>query len=108
MIRLLRIVAVAISLTFALTWFVRAQNVTVFSGSSITSLQSALSVALVNALPAPADDPLLDSFGNVVLDPSGNPVSDPKEPFHSVNPHDFDPGGTHLVEAAWLDGIGCP
>jgi hypothetical protein len=66
--------------------------------------------ARFNAMPAPADDPLMDSSGHPVMDSNGNPESDPNEGFHrvSVTPHDFDPAKTFLVEAAWLDGIGCP
>ena len=64
-------------------------------------------VALLNAIPAPADDPLRDPSGNVVLDAFGNHVSDPNEQFHAVIPHDFDPGHTYLVEGGWLDGLGC-
>src|SRR5438105_3512146 len=67
-----------------------------------------LDTAILNAIPPPADDPLLDAAGNPVLDASGNIVSDPKENFHQVKPHDFDPGNTFLVENGWLDGIGCP
>src|SRR5881396_3236966 len=28
--------------------------------------------------------------------------------FNNVEPHEFDPGHTHLVQGAWLSGIGCP
>jgi hypothetical protein len=28
--------------------------------------------------------------------------------FRDVKPQEFDPGRTHLVQAAWLEGIGCP
>src|SRR2546428_11145081 len=28
--------------------------------------------------------------------------------FNQVKPSEFDPGKTFLVQAAWLDGIGCP
>ncbi|HEY7623706.1 MAG TPA: hypothetical protein VIA63_01630 [Candidatus Limnocylindria bacterium] len=28
--------------------------------------------------------------------------------FHEVKPGEFDPGKTYLVQAAWLDGLGCP
>jgi len=35
-------------------------------------------------------------------------MSDPNEKFHSVKPSEFDPARTQLVQAAWLDGIGCP
>jgi hypothetical protein len=71
-------------------------------------LSSILDAATLNALPPPADNPLLDANGNVVLDANGNPVSDPNENFHVVIPHDFDPGHTNLVEAGWMDGLGCP
>jgi hypothetical protein len=63
---------------------------------------------MFNTVPAPADAPLLDASGNVVVDAAGNPVSDPNETFHAVIPHDFDPGHTNLVESQWLDGTGCP
>jgi len=29
-------------------------------------------------------------------------------PFNNVEPHEFDPGHTFLVQAAWLQGLGCP
>src|SRR5947209_6361668 len=69
-------------------------------------LQNAL--AMFSSIPEPADQPLLDAAGNVVLDPTGNPVSDPNEKFHTVKPGQFDPGHTFLVQAAWLNGTGCP
>ncbi|HET7420928.1 MAG TPA: hypothetical protein VFL27_11155 [Candidatus Dormibacteraeota bacterium] len=68
----------------------------------------ALETALLGALPAPADDPLLDASGNPVLDASGNPVSDPNEGFHAVIPRVFDPGHTFLVQSVWITGMGCP
>jgi len=71
------------------------------------NINVALNLAILNAIPPPADDPLLDANGNVVRDVSGNPVPDPAEQFHAVIPHDFDPGHTYLVEAGWLDGLGC-
>src|SRR4029077_8260477 len=67
-----------------------------------------LNAALMEATPAPPDDPLLDANGSPVLDASGQPVSDPNEAFHKVIPHVFDPFHTHLVQSTWLDGIGCP
>jgi len=67
-----------------------------------------LVLSMLNVTPPPADDPLLDANGNVVLDAFGNPVSDPKENFHQVKPGEFDPAHTNLVQAAWLNGIGCP
>src|SRR5438132_9985472 len=33
---------------------------------------------------------------------------DPPGKFHAVKPQEFDPGKTNLVQAAWLNGIGCP
>jgi hypothetical protein len=68
----------------------------------------AVETQLLAALPAPADDPLLDANGNPVLDASGNPVSDPNEAYHAVIPRVFDPGHTFLVQSVWVTGIGCP
>src|SRR5437899_13097800 len=48
-----------------------------------------LNVGLLNLLPPPT-----------TTDPPGN--------FHHVQPADFDPGKTYLVQATWLSGIGCP
>jgi len=47
-------------------------------------------LAMLDAIPEPLDDP---------LDPPG---------FFQVKPQEFDPGKTNLVQAAWLNGIGCP
>jgi len=72
------------------------------------ALPVAFNQAIANAIPAPADDPLLDANGNVVYDAQGNPVSDPNEAFHQVKPQEYDPAHTDLVQAAWLNAIGCP
>jgi hypothetical protein len=72
------------------------------------ALPVAFNQAIANAIPAPADDPLLDANGNVVYDAQGNAVSDPNEPFHQVKPQEYDPAHTNLVQAAWLNAIGCP
>ncbi len=48
------------------------------------------SLALFNAIPEPLVNP---------LDPPG---------FFQVKPQEFDPGHTNLVQAAWLNGTGCP
>src|SRR3989442_4924959 len=50
----------------------------------------ALGLAMLDAIP----EPLVDR-----LDPPG---------FFQVKPQEFDPGKTNLVQAAWLNGIGCP
>src|SRR5947209_9456414 len=50
----------------------------------------ALGLAMLDAIPEPLVDP---------LDPPG---------FFQVKPQEFDPGKTHLVQAAWLHGTGCP
>jgi hypothetical protein len=113
--KLLGLMTVAACLGLAL--FLRAQ--TLGPTTPTSTAQSTLSpdqvarllqssLAIMNAMPAPVDDPLLDANGNVVLDASGNPVSDPNEQFHSVKPQEFDPAHTYLVQAAWLNGIGCP
>jgi hypothetical protein len=72
------------------------------------NINLSLTQGILNAIPPPADAPLLDANGNVVLDASGNPVSDPAEKFHQVHPSVFDPAHTNLVESGWMDGIGCP
>jgi hypothetical protein len=107
----LRLAALTACAALALTWFVSAQTLdpipTQNAPAWVTSaLQSTL--AMLNAIPEPADDPLLDSSGNVVLDSSGQPESDPNETFHQAKPQEFDPAHTNLVQAAWLNGIGCP
>src|SRR3954471_14026480 len=107
----LRLAALTACSALALTWFVSAQTLdptpTQSAPAWVTSaLQSTLPI--LSAIPAPADDPLLDSSGNVVLAPSGQPESDPNETFHQAKPQEFDPAHTNLVQAAWLNGIGCP
>jgi hypothetical protein len=67
-----------------------------------------LSQAMLDAMPPPQDDPMLDATGAPVLDATGKPVSDPAEGFHKVIPGVFDPAQTHLVQSTWLDGVGCP
>jgi hypothetical protein len=67
-----------------------------------------LSQAMLDAMPPPQDDPMLDASGAPVLDATGKPVSDPSESFHKVIPGVFDPAQTHLVQSTWLDGVGCP
>jgi len=81
-------------------------QITTTTTNSVANLLQ-MGLAVFNTIPAPADAPLLDASGNVVLDASGNPVSDPNEGFHVVIPQDFDPGHTNLVEAGWHDGLGC-
>jgi hypothetical protein len=107
----LRLAALTACSALALTWFVSAQTLDTPTTQSTpawvsNALQSTL--AILSAIPEPADDPLLDSSGNVVLDSSGRPQSDPNESFHQVKPQEFDPAHTNLVQAAWLNGIGCP
>jgi hypothetical protein len=65
-------------------------------------------LAILGAVPPPADDPMLDASGNVMMDASGHPMCDPAEKFHQVKPQEFDPDHTYLVQAAWLSGTGCP
>jgi hypothetical protein len=49
--------------------------------------------ALMSLIPEPVLDPLVDP-------PPGS--------FRVVKPQEFDPGRTNLVQAAWLNAIGCP
>jgi hypothetical protein len=107
----LRLAALTVFAALALTGFVSAQTLdpptTQTTPAWVTSaLQSTL--GMLSAIPEPADDPLLDLSGSVVLDSSGKPESDPNESFHQVKPQEFDPAHTDLVQAAWLNGIGCP
>jgi len=99
----IRFAAMTAFLSLALAPFVSAQNL-----GNMPALATLQSLATLSALPEPADDPLLDSSGNVMLDAFGNPMSDPKEGFHQVKPSEFDPAHSNLVQAAWLHGIGCP
>jgi hypothetical protein len=96
--RRIRLAVITVALVLSATWLVRAQNL----GGLLN-----LSLAVMNAVPPPADDPMFDSFGNVMMDASGHPISDPKEQFHQVKPYDFDPARTYMVEATWVDAIGC-
>jgi hypothetical protein len=98
--------AVCVGLTGGVASLVHAQTLTSNAVGLLETLDCG--VAMVNALPAPADDPLLDASGNVVVDAFGNPVSDPNETFHQVKPGQYDPAHTYLVQAAWLNGTGCP
>jgi hypothetical protein len=78
------------------------------AANQVPNINVALSQAMLDAIPAPQDDPLLDATGAPVLDATGKPVSDPAENFHKVIPAAFDPAKTHLVQSTWLDGVGCP
>jgi hypothetical protein len=89
--------------SFALASSARADAID-FSAPSL--VQATLSI--MNAIPPPDDDPLLDSSGNVMYDALGKPMSDPNESFHQVKPQEFDPAHTGLVQALWLHGTGCP
>lgn len=89
----------------AIAWSARAQ---VLGGTSTPTGPVDALLAILQAVPPPVDDPLLDDSGNVVYDASGNPVSDPKEDFHQVTPIQFDPDHLFLVQSAWLNGTGCP
>src|ERR1051325_2478111 len=50
------------------------------------------------------ESPLL----SLIPEPIVDPLEDPPGQFKAVKPQEFDPAGTHLVQAAWLHGIGCP
>ena len=114
--KLLRLATLTASLSLALMvllFFTVAHSQivnTTGSGLSPAAIEKMLqnALAMFSAIPEPADQPLLDAAGNVVLDANGNPLSDPDEKFHTVKPGQFDPGHTFLVQAAWLNGTGCP
>ena len=72
------LLAGAAALLFAVPQRVQAQTV-----------NTQLNIGLLTLLPEP-----------VTTDPPGS--------FHHVQPADFDPAKTNLVQSAWLNGIGCP
>ena len=72
----------AVLLLFTITH--PAQSQTTISAGAVQ-----LNVGLLNLLPQPA-------------------TTDPPGSFKHVQPSDFDPGKTYLVQAAWLSGMGCP
>ncbi len=74
----------AVLLIFTIAQPAQAQTTNTISAATVQ-----LNVGLLNLLP-PA----------TTTDPPGN--------FHHVQPADFDPGKTYLVQATWLSGIGCP
>ena len=45
---------------------------------------------------------------SLLPEPQVDPLEYPAGKFKAVKPQEFDPGRTHLVQAAWLHGIGCP
>jgi hypothetical protein len=61
-----------------------AQGQTTVSAATVQ-----LNVGMLNLMPTPT-------------------TTDPPGSFKHVQPVDFDPGKTYLVQAAWLSGIGCP
>jgi hypothetical protein len=73
----------------------------------------AVAALLVMAVPASSSDPpKLDplGFGLTLLNTFPEPLVDPSDPpgFFRVKPQEFDPAHTDLVQAAWLNAIGCP
>src|SRR5688572_18760264 len=67
----------------------------------------ATAAGLAAALPT---DLLSFSLGMLSLIPELvlDPLEFPAGKFRVVKPQEFDPGRTNLVQAAWLNGIGCP
>src|SRR5437667_5168307 len=62
---------------------------TIAQPAQAQTFNTQLNINLLNLLPPPT-----------TTDPPGN--------FHHVQPADFDPGKTYLVQATWLSGLGCP
>ena len=56
------------------------------------------------------DAPKLDpgQFGQTLFAALPAPLDDPSAGTFQVKPQEFDPAKTGLVQAAWLDGTGCP
>src|SRR5881296_4587501 len=73
---------------------------------------------LVVAAASPSSGPRADTtavlnlvaLGLAMLDAIPEPLVDPLDPpgFFQVKPQEFEPGKTNLVQAAWLNGTGCP
>ena len=62
---------------------------TIAQPAQAQTFNTQLNINLLNLLPPPT-------------------TTDPPGSFHHVQPADFDPGKTYLVQATWLSGIGCP
>ena len=45
---------------------------------------------------------------SVLAEPLVDETENPPGRFNAVKPQEFDPGRTHLVQASWLHGTGCP
>ena len=51
---------------------------------------------------------LITAFSVVALFAGGVLAVYAADGFNQAKPFIYDPGKTHLVQGAWLDGIGCP
>jgi hypothetical protein len=73
---------------------------------------AAASLGLIGAGQASSTDPpRIDPGANLALlaaipEPTVNTLDPPG--FFEVKPQEFDPGKTNLVQANWLNGVGCP
>ena len=56
-----------------------------------------------NALPPQFNVTLMICYRPLI-----DPTVEPPGKFNAVKPQEFDPGKTNLVQAAWLNSIGCP
>src|SRR5438132_13614 len=67
-------------------------------------------VLLIFTIAQPAQAQTFNTQLNInLLSQLPQPVTtDPPGDFKHVQPADFDPGKTNLVQATWLSGIGCP
>jgi hypothetical protein len=70
-------------------------------------------VAVSSSTPARAEDPPVNLALNLAIlqqlvEPTLDPLAFPAGKFKVVKPQEFDPGKTHLVQSAWLHGLGCP
>ena len=61
---------------------------TIAQPAQAQTFNTQLNINLLNLLPPPT-------------------TTDPPWNFHHVQPADFDPGKTYLVQATWISGIGC-
>lgn len=76
----------------------------------LSSFVAVLAAAMLGASGASADATTLNptGFTQTLFSSLAAPLDNPRAGTFQVKPQEFDPGKTGLVQAAWLDGTGCP
>ena len=78
-----------------------------------TTIAALVVIAVSSSAPARAEDPPVNLALNLgilqqLVEPTVDPLAFPDGRFKVVKPQEFDPARTNLVQAAWLNAIGCP